>query len=295
MKDHADETEVIVEADTVGDVAEDEEPVTEEAIEVDNDATEETTEDAVAEDEEPEADEIVVSFGDEESDAKPEAESSVLRESRKRERGLLKRVKELERAAKAKLEADPIELGPKPDIADFDFDVSKYDAARDAYNDRKSAIARREQTEKEAQDAIRKEFDDKFTSYKAASVSLGYDDFDESQAVVTDILSVQQQSVLIDVATDSAKLVYALGKYPDKAEELAKITNPVRLAAAIARMENKMTVSGKRSKPAPEKRMKPGGPVPVSGEKKLEQLRKAAEISRDYTEVRAYKQKLRSK
>ena len=298
MKDNADEAEIIAGEAPIDDVTENEEPVTDDVDGGDNDnETQETTEETLAEDDESEVDDkFVVSFGDEvEADEEPEAESSVLRVVRQNAREEKRKRKELEKKLEELTAQQPVELGAKPTLRDCDYDDAKFEAELIAFNERKTAIAGKAKDEKSKQDVIQKEFDDKFKSYKAGSVDLGRDDFDDTEAVVTDILSVVQQSVLVQVAENPAQLVYALGKYPDQAEKLAKITNPVQLAAAIARMETKMTVPSKKSKPAPERRMKSGATVVVSGEKKLEQLRTKAEESGDYSEVRAYKRALREK
>jgi hypothetical protein len=298
MKDHADEADIIADETPIDDVAENEEPVTDDAYGGDdNNETQETTEETLAEDDESEADDkFVVSFGDEvEADEEPEAESSVLRVVRQNAREEKRKRKELEKKLEELTAQQPVELGAKPTLRDCDYDDTKFEVELIAFNERKTAIAGKARDEKSKQDVIQKEFDDKFNSYKAGSVDLGRDDFDDTESVVTDILSVIQQSVLVQVAENPAQLVYALGKYPDQAEKLAKITNPVQLAAAIARMETKMTVPSKKSKPAPERRMKSGATVVVSGEKKLEQLRTKAEESGDYSEVRAYKRALREK
>ena len=298
MKDHVDEAEIIAGETPIDDVTEKEEPVTDDVDGGDNDnETQETTEETLAEDDESEVDDkFVVSFGDEvEADEEPEAESSVLRVVRQNAREEKRKRKELEKKLEELTAQQPVELGAKPTLRDCDYDDAKFEAELIAFNERKTAIAGKAKDEKSKQDVIQKEFDDKFKSYKSGSVDLGRDDFDDTEAVVTDILSVVQQSVLVQVAENPAQLVYALGKYPDQAEKLAKITNPVQLAAAIARMETKMTVPSKKSKPAPERRMKSGATVVVSGEKKLEQLRTKAEESGDYSEVRAYKRAQREK
>lgn len=288
MKDHVDEP--------IEDVVENEEPTTDDVEEVEDDATQETSEETVATDEEPEGDdEFVVSFGDEEADEKPEAESTVIRNLRQKERKDRKRIKDLEKQVEAQQQEKAVELGPEPKIEDFAYDTAKHAEALRKHFALEMQLKEQEQAEKAKQEAVQKEFDAKLDTYNTGKSTLGVKDFDESEAVIMDTLSGTQQGVIVDVAQDAAKFVYALGKYPDKAEELAKITNPVQFAAAIARMESKMTVTGKKSKPAPEKRMKSTGGVGVTGEKKLEQLRDEAAKTGDYTKVNAYKRELRSK
>lgn len=300
MKDHVDEAEIVDEAEPIEDVVENEEPTTDDVEEAEDDATQETSEETVATDEEPEGDdEFVVSFGDEEEGQKQEQPViQAVREKEKRERKRRIEAEERLKELQAKLDEvspqKPAELGPKPTLAACDYDDAKFEAELIAFNERKTAIAQQEQAEKAKQEAVQKEFNAKLDTYNTGKSTLGVKDFDESEAVITDTLSATQQGVIVDVAQDAAKFVYALGKYPDKAEELAKITNPVQFAAAIARMESKMTVTGKKSKPAPEKRMATSTGASMSGanlKKKLNALQEKAAKSGDRTEVVAFKRK----
>lgn len=295
MKDHVDEAEIVDEAETIEDVVENEEPTTDDVEEVEDDAMQETSEETVAADEEPEGDdEFVVSFGDEEADEKPEAESNVLRTVRQKEREGRKRIKELEKELQAKQQEKAVELGPEPKLEDFAYDTKAHSEALLEHFKLRQKVEEQEQAEKAKQEAVQKEFNAKLDTYNTGKSTLGVKDFDESEAVITDTLSATQQGVIVDVAQDAAKFVYALGKYPDKAEELAKITNPVQFAAAIARMESKMTVTGKKSKPAPEKRIATSTGASMSGaniKKKLNALQEKAAKSGDRTEVVAFKRK----
>jgi hypothetical protein len=298
MKDHADEAEIIADETPIDDVTENEEPVTDDVDGGDNDnETRETTEETLAEDDEPEADDdFVVSFGDEvETDEKPEADSSVLRAVRQNAREEKRKRKELEKKLEELTAQQPVELGAKPTLRGCDYDDTKFEVELIAYNERKTAVAEKAKAEQDKQAVIQKKYDEKFQSYKTGSVDLGRDDFSEAESVVIDILSIDQQGRLVKVAQNPAYFVYALGKYPHKAEELAQITDSDDFVAAIVRMENKMPIPSKKSKPAPERRMKSGASIGVSGEKKLEQLRTKAEESGDYSEVRAYKRALREK
>jgi len=108
--------------------------------------------------------------------------------------------------------------------------------------------------------------------------------------MVTTKLSGTQQGILIEVAKNSAQLVYALGK-SSKLNDLAKIENPVLFAAEVARLETQIKVNNKthKSPPAPEKKISGNG-VSTS-EARLSQLREKALSSGDWTEYTNYKLK----
>ena len=86
-------------------------------------------------------------------------------------------------------------------------------------------------------------WDAKLAGYNAAKADLKARDFEDAEAVIADTLSVTQQGIILDGAEKPALLVYALGKNPKKAAELAAITNPVAFAAAIGRLEASLKVT----------------------------------------------------
>jgi hypothetical protein len=88
--------------------------------------------------------------------------------------------------------------------------------------------------------------------------------------------------------------VYALGKNPKKLKELASITDPVKFAFAIAKLETQLKVSNKKPAPPPEKVV--GGTAPIRGavDSTLERLRADAERTGDYSKVFAYRKQKRA-
>ena len=51
--------------------------------------------------------------------------------------------------------------------------------------------------------------------------------------------------------------MYALGKNPKKAKELGEITDPVKFAFAVAKLETQLTVTSRKQVPPPEKKNPP--------------------------------------
>jgi hypothetical protein len=122
-------------------------------------------------------------------------------------------------------------------------------------------------------------------------------DFDDAESTVLSTLSVTQQGIIVQGADNSALVVYALGKNPAKAKELAGITDAVKFAFAIAKLETQLKVQAKsKSAPPPEGKVRSGS-APISGsvDSNLERLRAEAEKTGDMSKVAAYKRAQREK
>ena len=131
--------------------------------------------------------------------------------------------------------------------------------------------------------------------YTKARDTLKVRDFEDAEAVTGDALSNVQQGIIISGADNPALVVYALGKNPKRAKELAGITDPVQFAFAIAKLETQLKIQSKKTPPPPEKSVR-GGSAPVSGavDSTLERLRDEAARTGDMSKVIAYKRSKRS-
>lgn len=291
MKDVVEEVET-EEAEIVDDVVEGEEPTTDESEEAEVVETEgEGDETEAVEENTDEPEGLSISFGEEDEGEKAE-ETPVIRTLRQQAREEKKRRKELERKLEELSAPKAEELGPRPTLADCDYDDVKFEKAIIDHNERKHRIEAERNKEKEQQEASQKEWNDRLMKYQADAKSLGVDDYEEAEDVIKTTFNPTQQGVLIAASLKPELVVYALGKSQAKMDELAKITDPVRFAAEVARLETKMKVTGTKSKPAPEKRLKAATMPKASGEKKLEQLREQAAKTGDYSQVIAYKKQL---
>jgi len=121
-------------------------------------------------------------------------------------------------------------------------------------------------------------------------------DYDEAEHTVMETLNVTQQGVVLQGAENPALVVYALGKNIKRAKELAAITDPVRFAFAVAKLEAQLKVTPRTKPPAPEKPM-PSGTAPVSGatDSTLERLREEAARTGDFSKVVKYKAQIKNK
>jgi len=272
-----------------------EQPETESQIEVETEAegqapdAEETPE-ASAEDE------LIVTIGEEappQEEEKPAPEW--VRELRKSHRELQKRNRELE----AKLTQDQApkapEIGKKPTLEDFDYDAEKFENSLAQWFERKRQAdeqAAKVQADIEKQ---QQEWQAKLQGYGKAKAELKVKDYDDAEGIVQESFNTTQQGVILQGADNPALLVYALGKNPKKAKELASISDPVKFAFAIAKLETQLKVTNRKAAPPPEKTVQGTGRISGSVDSTLDRLRADAEKSGDYSKVFAYKQQKRNK
>lgn len=220
-----------------------------------------------------------------------------VKELRRANREDKKRIKELEAQIKAaqggEKKTDP--LGKKPTLEDHDYDAEQFETALAAWFERKrehdALQAKAEEKAKAEQAAWQARLD----GYAKAKESLRAPDFEDAEAAAMELLSPTQQGIIVQGAEDAARLVYALGKNPKKARELAAISDPVQFAWAAAKLEKGMRTETKRPvAPAPERRIV--GTARVSGaEADLEALRAEADRTGDRSKVAAYMREMARK
>ena len=245
---------------------------------------------------EPEPEEITVMIGDEPVEEEVQPAPEWVRELRKKNREDQKRIRELEaRLAQQQAPQTSAAPGKKPELEDFDYDTTKYEASLADWFDKKrrydDQLAQSKRQEEEAQEA----WQNKLESYAQSRTSLKVKDFEDAESTVAEMLNVTQQGVVIQGAENPALVIYALGKNPKKAKELASIADPVKFAFAIAKLETQLKVTGKRTPPPPEKTVG-GGTAPIRGavDSNLDRLREEAARTGDYSKVYAYKKQKRA-
>jgi hypothetical protein len=243
----------------------------------------------------PEPEEVIVTIGDEpppelqDTTPAPEWVRELRRVNRERER----EIKELRDKLAAKEATPPpaTDPGKKPTLEDHDYDTEAYERELTAWYERKrtadAEITRQLQAEQEQQKA----WQAKLEGYGKAKAELRVPDYDDAEAVAQTTFSVPQQSIIVAGAENPALLIYAMGRNPAKAKELAAITDPVKFTFAIAKLEAQLKVTPRKAPPAPEKPIRSTGGVSVSGavDGTLERLREEAARTGDMTKVIAYK------
>ena len=241
--------------------------------------------------------EVVVTFGDEAPPAEPEPtpDSNPLKLQRERIKALEREKRELEDKLRAKDAPIPeTPLGPKPKLEDYDYDADKFELAYDDWVGRKrQADEKAAKAEAEAR-AKEDAWQAKLTDYGQAKAKLKVPDYEEAEERIQRLFDVTQQGVMIAGADNPALLVYALGKHPAKAKELAAINDPVKFAFAVAKLETQMktTPRPRAAPPAPETPIKSTAPSRSATNATLERLEEEALRTGNRTKVAAYRRQL---
>lgn len=284
---------VIIEESQVQDetvVLEDEQEVVEIETGEDNAASDQLTE---SQTDEPvdESDEVVVSIGEEAPPAEEEQRAPEwVRELRKANREKERRIRELEaKLQTTQTENKPVALGLKPKLDEFDYDADRFEQALDAWHERKRQhdleVEKAKQSELQQQQA----WQTKLENYSKAKAELKVRDYEDAEALAQEVFNVTQQGVILQGADNPALVIYALGKNPKKAADLAKINDPVKFAFAVAKLEKELKVTNRRAAPAPERVVQGTGRIAGAVDSTLERLREEAARTGNMTKVIQYK------
>lgn len=237
---------------------------------------------------EPKPEELSVSFGDTEEGEevdKPDDREWV-KDLRRRHREDKKRIRQLEEKLNSTVKEEPPLV--KPTLEQFNYDSQAYEAELLNWAaKRQKQEEQEEQRKREAQERD-KQWQDRLGNYSAARESLKVSDFEDAEEVVSEVLNITQQGIIIQGADNPALLIYALGKNPRKAAELAKITDPIKFTFEVAKLEKQLKTTPKTPTTPPEKTLR-GTKSSGVGDTKLEALRTEAERTGDYTKVRQYR------
>jgi hypothetical protein len=246
----------------------------------------------------PEPEEVVVSIGDEAPPSEDDTERAPewVRDLRKQHRELQKKVREYEAKEQQSAPASRPAVGPKPKLEDHDYDTDRYETALESWYAQKAAADKAEREAQAQVEEAQRAWQAKLDGYGKAKQGLKVRDFDEAEHTIMETLNVTQQGVVLQGAENPALVVYALGKNPKRAKELASITDPVKFAFAVAKLEAQLKITPRTKPPAPERTLA-SGTAPVSGtvDSTLERLRAEAERTGDMTKVVAYKRQLAQK
>lgn len=231
-----------------------------------------------------------VTFADEEGD-EPVEENSVIRQMRaelKEERR--RRLEAEQKSAPAK-----IEIGDKPTMEGCGFDEDVFETELDAWKERKAAAERQETSQAEENRKINEVWQADVAAFEQGKATLTFEDRDEAIETATASLDLVQQAVIVKAANDPALFLYALSKSPAKLAELGKIKDPVKMAAAVARMEGAVKVVKGRKAPDPDRPERGSASMPGGPDKQLEKLTKDADRTGDRTALIAYKKGQKAK
>lgn len=267
-----------------------------EAEEVQEEATEEP--EAEQAEESDDDDEVVVQIGE---DAPPTEEETQpapewVKEVRKSNRELQRRNKELE-AKLAEQEAEtnpaPVQMA-KPTLDDHNYDVNAYEQALAEYYQNQRAVEEAQAAEQAKLKEAEQVWQNKLEGYAQKRQELKVRDYEAAEHAVEERFDNTQQGIILEGAENPALVVYALGKNPKKAEELAKIANPVNFAFAVAKLETQLKVTNRKAKAQPEKSLTSGTKVAGAVDSTLERLREEAAKTGNFDKVMKYKRSLKA-
>ena len=243
------------------------------------------------------AEEVVITIKGE-SPAPEEEEKQApewVKNLRKSYRELQREKRELEEKLKMVLPApehNPVDPGKKPTLEACDYDSDKFENELADWFERRRQADEAVAKQRTKQQAEQESWQKKLEGYNQSKSGLKVSDFQDAEETVLESLSVTQQGIILQGAQNPAVMVYALGKNPKKAKELAEITDPVQFAFAVAKLETQLSVT-RRNLPPPEKRIVSNSGS-GSSSVQLERLREEAARTGDYTKVMAFKKQLNS-
>lgn len=190
----------------------------------------------------------------------------------------------------------PIEAGPRPTLEDCEYDEDRFADELTAWQERK----RQEDTSKaqanEQAQAEQARFGQKLQGYVEGQKALKAKDFEAAEAVVLTGLSQFQQAALIKAADDPAKVIYALGRHPERLKTLAANTDLIEFAVAVAKLEGNLKVTTRpRTPPDPDVPVRGAAPFTKGQDPRLERLEREAARTGDRTEVVKYRRELRQR
>jgi len=229
-----------------------------------------------------------------EDDAKAPSWVKDLRKSHREQQRENKQLKE--QLAKLSSAAAPatVELGKKPTIESADYDADLYERQLTDWFERKRAVEEQEKRLEAQRRSEQDAWNATLATYGENRKSLKVKDFEEAESIVQDELHNTQQGIILQGADNPALVIYALGKNPKKAKEIASIKDPVKFAFAVAKLETQLKVTNRKASTKPESTI--SGKAMKSGtvDSTLERLRAAAEKTGDYSKVTAYKRSKRA-
>lgn len=239
------------------------------------------------------SEDVVVTIGE---DSPPEIEEETkapewVKELRKNNREIQRENRELREQLNTikPTETKPVALGKKPTLDECDYDSEEYESKLSRWYDDKRAYDDEQLKKKSSADEATKAWQSTLEGYGKAKNELKVKDFDDAEEIVLTTLSIDQQGMILQGADNAALVVYALGKNPSKAKELASIKDPVKFAFAVAKLETTLKVTNRRIPPAPESKISGNAKLSGTVDSTLERLRAEASKTGDFTKVINYK------
>lgn len=248
--------------------------------------------------EEQDQEQIDVSFEGDEEDKEDTPSSTMppwVRDLRKKHEKKKKRIAELEKELEQFKQPATATIGEKPTMESCDYDQDLFDKRYDEWHKAKAEIEAEEHKKQRDLEEQNKWWQGRLDRFEEKKQSLRAKDYEDAESLVKETLNQTQQAIIVHVTDDPALMFYALGKSHKRAQDLAKITNPVEFAYRVAKEESKLSIKKRKPATAPEKTIKGTGSLAGTTDSTLDRLRKEASESGDYSKVNAYRREQRRK
>lgn len=240
-------------------------------------------------------DDLVVSIGDEPQPEEDEAAKAPewVRDLRKSNREKDRRIRELEQKVSTSTPVQQaVAVGIKPTLEGCDYDADTFETALVAYHQRKQDADTQQRSRAESDQRQQAQWQGRVDAIAKAASGLKLPDYEDAVQSFEDLFpSMVQRGIIMggpEDAKTSALLRYALGKNPKKAKELAAITDPVKFTFAIAKLEDKLKVTPRKSAPVPESVVRSSVSGSAAVDNTLTRLREDADKTGDRSKVAAY-------
>jgi len=245
--------------------------------------------------------EVVVTVGEETPPQEDEDHQPApvwVKELRKADKEKARKIRELEAQLAQKQVASetpaPAKL-TRPTLADCDYDEDKFEAQLLEFTAQQKQVQAEQQKAEDARKAADAAWQASVQQYETKKGALKVPDYDEREVLAKETLSITQQGIILTGAKNSAVVMYALGKNPDKLKEFAAITDPVKFCFAIAQWEPELKVTPRKAPPPPERTVRGGSTPPINNDAALKRLEDEADRTGNRSKVIAYKAQLKAK
>lgn len=199
-------------------------------------------------------------------------------------------------AEKPSAKSEPIDPGPEPTLEDCEYDEELYRRRLREWDKKVEAKDAQTGQSAEAEEEEKKVWLAELDRVNVERAALPYADSEDAFETVKASLSIAQQAALIQAtdAGNTAKVIYALGKHPEKLAALAGQTNLIKFIKDVTKLEGTLKMVKRRKAPEPEEVERGSARVShTSGDKKLKKLEEEAARTGDRTELQRYRKSLK--
>lgn len=241
---------------------------------------------------------LIVSIGEDAPPQPDEPAPAWVRDLRKRDRENQKRIRELEQALAATAQPQSRAVPVKPTLEACDYDADRFETELLAWNEAKRQADQAKAAEQKQAETAQAAWDAKLATYQERKQALPANDVDDAESVLLDALvskwgqidGQRRMAMLVNALDNPALFIYAAGKNPGRAKQLAEIEDHTRYIAVASKMELDVKVTKRTPAAAPEKQMTGTASVGVGGavEATLKRLREEADRTGDRSKVVAY-------